>query len=130
MRKKGRLQVVIVDDQPIFRDAARACLTARGYEVVAEEDSRAGAVDAVARHWPDAMLLDVDLGDDDGFAVCEAVTRICPGLAVILTSVEDIYEHVPERIESCGARAFVLKDRLPRVDLGRFWRPAGLSGSR
>jgi DNA-binding NarL/FixJ family response regulator len=60
---------------PIFRDAARQCLTARGYHVVAEAGCAASAVEAVQRHEPDAMLVDVHLGDDDGFAVCDAVTR-------------------------------------------------------
>jgi DNA-binding NarL/FixJ family response regulator len=123
MGQNGRVQVVIVDDQAIFRDAARQCLTARGYDVVAEAGCAAGAVEAVERHGPDAMLLDVDLGDDDGFAVCDAVTRIRPDLAVILTSVEN-YAHDPQRIESCGARGFVRKEHLPRVDLARFWQSA------
>ena len=121
MGHNGCVQVVIVDDQAIFRDAARQCLKARGYDVVAEASCAASAVEAVERHGPDAMLLDVDLGDDDGFAVCDAVTRIRPDLAVILTSVEN-YEHDPERIESCGARGFVRKEHLPRVDLARFWQ--------
>ena len=124
MGQNGRVQVVIVDDQVIFRDAARTCLTARGYEVVAEAGCADSAIEAVRCHRPDAMLLDVELGDDDGFAVCEAVTRIRPDLAVILTSVEKIYEDVPERIESCGARGFVRKEHLPRVDFSRFWQPA------
>ena len=120
MGQNGRVQVVIVDDNAIFRDAARHCLTARGYAVVAEAGCAAGAVEAVERHQPNAMLLDVQLGDDDGFAVCDAVTRIRPDLAVVLTSVEN-YQHVPEQIESCGARGFVRKEQLPRVDFGRFW---------
>ena len=123
MGQNGHVQVVIVDDHAIFRDAARRCLMARGYDVVAEAGCAASAVEAVKRHEPDAMLLDVHLGDDDGFAVCDAVTRICPDLAVILTSAEN-YEHVPERIESCGARGFVRKEHLPRVDFDRFWQPA------
>jgi DNA-binding NarL/FixJ family response regulator len=64
----------------------------------------------------------VQLGDDDGFAVCDAVTRIRPGLAVVLTSAEKDHEHAAERVESCGARGFVRKEHLPRVDLGQFWR--------
>ena len=121
MGPNGRVRVVIVDDFPIFRDAARQCLMARGYDVVAEAGSAASAVEAVARHQPDAMLLDVGLGDDDGFALCEAVTRMRRDLAVILTSVEKIYETDPERIAACGARGFVRKEHLPRVDLARFW---------
>ena len=61
--------------------------------------------------------------DDDGFAVCDAVTRIRPHLAVVLTSAEN-YEQVPKRIESCGARGFIRKEHLARVDLGRFWPSA------
>jgi CheY-like chemotaxis protein len=105
MGQNGRVRVVIVDDMAIFRDAARQCLTARGYHVVAEVGGAAGAVEAVQRHEPDAMLVDVHLGDDDGFAVCDAVTRLRPHLAVVLTSAEDC-QHLPERIESCGARGF------------------------
>jgi DNA-binding NarL/FixJ family response regulator len=123
MGQNGRVRVVVVDDQQIFREAARDCLTARGYDVVAEAGCAASAVEAVERHQPDAMLIDVQLGDDDGFAVCDAVTGIRPSLAVILTSAHN-YEHVPDRIESCGARGFVLKAHLPRVDFGRFWPPA------
>ena len=123
MGHNGRVQVVIVDDEAIFRDAARQCLTARGYHVVAEAGCAASAVEAVRRHEPDAMLVDVHLGDDDGFAVCDAVTRIRPDLAVVLTSAEN-YEQFPERIESCGARGFIRKEHLARVDLGRFWQSA------
>ncbi len=118
------MQVVVVDDQPIFRDAAREWFTARGFNVVAEAGCAASAVEAVQRYRPDAMLLDVELGDDDGFAVCAAVTRMRPGLAVILTSADNKYEHLSEDIASCGARGFVWKQHLPRVDFGRFWQPA------
>jgi DNA-binding NarL/FixJ family response regulator len=122
MGENGRLRVVIVDDQAIFRNTARELLAARGYDVVAEAACAATAVEAVERHEPDAMLLDVQLGDDDGFAVCDAVTRIRPGLAVVLTSAEKDHEHAAERVESCGARGFVRKEHLPRVNFGQFWR--------
>jgi DNA-binding NarL/FixJ family response regulator len=69
------------------------------------------------------MLLDVHLGGDDGFAVSDAVTRVRPDLAVVLTSVTN-YEDFPEQIESCGARGFIRKEHLARVDLARFWQPA------
>jgi DNA-binding NarL/FixJ family response regulator len=125
MGQNGCVQVVIVDDQASFRDAARLCLTMRGYNVVAEAGCAASAVEAVTRHQPDAMLLDVELGDeDDGFAVCDAVTRISPDMAVILTSANKNYEQLLDLIESSGARGFVRKEHLPRVDLSRFWPSA------
>ena len=115
-----RTQVVIVDDQPGFRDVARQLLEARGYDVVAEAASAATALDAVEHHEPTAVLLDVRLGDDDGFTVCGELTRSHPELAVLLASDGD-YEHRREEIEACGACGFVRKSRLAQVDLGRFW---------
>jgi DNA-binding NarL/FixJ family response regulator len=123
MGHSGRAQVIIVDDHPSFREAARQCLQARGYEVVAEASCAAAAIRAVAHHDADAMLLDVHLGDDDGFAVCDALMRVRPDLAVVLTSTTN-YEHCREQIESCGARGFIPKEHLVKVDLARFWQPA------
>ena len=111
-------RVVVVDDHPTFRYAARTLLAARGYDVVAEAASAATALDAVERHAPQAVLLDVCLGDDDGFSVCDSLTRSHPELAVLLTSAE---EHDPDLITRCGARGFVQKHRLLRINFGRYW---------
>jgi DNA-binding NarL/FixJ family response regulator len=115
-------RVVIVDDHPSFRETARSCLEQRGFDVVGEASCATTAMRAVELHEPDAMLLDVHLGDDDGFAVCDAVTRLRPDLAVILTSL-DSYEHCGERLESCGARGFLRKAHLATFDLSRFQQP-------
>jgi DNA-binding NarL/FixJ family response regulator len=112
-------RVVVVDDHPSFRQAARMLLAARGYDVVAEAASAATALDAVERHAPHGVLLDVQLGDDDGFAVCGALTRSRPDLAVLLASADEPKD--PDRITGCGARGFVRKAHLPRIDFGRFW---------
>ena len=118
-----RPRVVIVDDQAGFRSVARRLLEARGYDVVAEAASAATAIDAVEHHDPSALLLDVRLGDDDGFGVCGTLTRSHPGLAVLLASDGD-YEHMDEQIAACGARGFVRKSHLARADLGHYWPPA------
>src|SRR3954452_22744607 len=111
-------RVMVVDDHPTFRLAARMLLAARGYEVVADAPSAATALDAVARHSPQAVLLDVRLGGDDGVALCELLTRSRPELAILLTSSDD---HDPGLITRCGARGFVQKHRLHRIDFGKFW---------
>jgi DNA-binding NarL/FixJ family response regulator len=49
--------------------AARRLWRTGTYEVVAEAGSTATAHDAVEHYQPTAVLLDVRLGDDDGFAV-------------------------------------------------------------
>ena len=120
---RGRAQVVIVDDHATFRGAARMLLEARGYDVVAEAVSAETAVAAVDQHEPAAVLLDVRLGEDDGFALCGTLTRLHPELAVLIASDGD-FDHIDDRVAGCGARGFVRKSRLAQVDLKEFW-PAG-----
>ena len=114
--------MLIVDDQPSFRRAARLLLETRGYDVVGEASCGATALEAAERHAPDAVLLDVRLGPDDGLAVCGALTRAYPALAVLLASDTE-YEHSPKLIARCGARGFVRKSRLVNTDLELFWPP-------
>jgi DNA-binding NarL/FixJ family response regulator len=113
-----RTRVVIVDDHPTFRHAARVLLVARGYDVVGEARCAASALHAVERHAPHAVLLDVGLGDDDGFEVCDLLTRSRPDLAVLLASVD---QQDSERIRRSGARGFVRKSQILQFDFGEFW---------
>lgn len=117
-------RVLIVDDQPVFRWVARDFLEARGYVVVAEADGVATAMEALRRCVPDAVLLDVCLGEESGFDVARALTGVAPDLAVLLVSADDRYM-CRESVRDCGARGFVLKSRLVKVDLGTFWGQAG-----
>src|SRR3954464_12999294 len=124
-----RTRVLIVDDQPAFRRAARDVLEARGYAVVAEADGQAAALDAVARCTPDAVLLDVCLGSESGFDVAPALLRAAPHLAVLMVSAEE-RQGCAQRVRASGARGFVAKARLAEVDLATYWRGAeGLSGA-
>src|SRR3954451_18152293 len=102
------LRVLIVDDDPGFRQAARALLRARGYVVVADAHDRRSAIAAVRLLKPDAVLLDVCLGPDDGFDVAQAVERERPGTAVLLMSCDAPSDSV-EAVGRAGARGFVLK---------------------
>jgi DNA-binding NarL/FixJ family response regulator len=54
----GATRVLVVDDQPVFRDAARQLLERRGYTVVAEAGCAASALDAVERFTPEAQVSD------------------------------------------------------------------------
>jgi DNA-binding NarL/FixJ family response regulator len=123
------VRVLIVDDQPSFRRLARELLERRGYSVVGEAGSAAAAVDAAERLAPDAVLLDVRLGDGNGFEVSDALTRASPAPAVLLVSNND-YRDCHSLVKDSGARGFVLKSRLAATDLAEFWpTPAAYSDS-
>jgi CheY-like chemotaxis protein len=119
-------RVLIVDDAPPFRAAARELLVCRGYEIAGEAASAEEAVAAMERTAPDAVLLDVRLGDDDGIALAARLTSIRPDIAVLLTSATR-EERLHRLATLCGARGFVPKQDLARVDLGAFWRRPSLA---
>ena len=117
------LRILVVDDQPAFREVARSVLEARGHEVVAEAGDAATALDALARTAPDAVMLDKCLGAESGFDVARALTQARPGLPVILVSADDSGV-CDAGVRACGARAFVLKPRLLEADLEQLWLTA------
>ena len=63
--------VLIVDDHADFRGFARTLLEVAGFEVVGEACDGASALLAIRELRPELVLLDVQLPDMDGFAVCE-----------------------------------------------------------
>jgi len=103
-------RVLIVDDHKPFRAVARELLESAGYVVAGEAADAAEALAAVAAESPDAVLLDVQLPDSDGFAVARALAA-AGGPAVVLTSSRDADDY-GRRVESSGARGFIPKSKL------------------
>jgi DNA-binding NarL/FixJ family response regulator len=113
-------RVLIVDDSPAFRDAARELLEARGYTVVGEAADAAAAVDAARRLAPDGVLLDVRLSGGSGLDLAAELTRAHRDLAILLVSAD---RHPPsrEQLAGSGARGFLFKSQLVRANLADFW---------
>ena len=66
--------VLVADDSATVRAALRYHLVEHGYTVV-EADDGERALDAIRRHQPDAVLLDVEMPVLDGHAVLDAMRR-------------------------------------------------------
>ena len=105
-----RTRVLIVDDRQPFRAVARELLERAGYIVTGEAADAVGALAAVAAEAPDAVLLDVQLPDGDGFAVATALAA-ADGPAVVLISSREADDY-GRRVEACGARGFIPKSKL------------------
>lgn len=66
--------VIIVDDEPPARaKLARFLAALPEFDLVAEADSVASAVQAIEQHSPDLLFLDIQLGSGSGFEVLEAL---------------------------------------------------------
>jgi two-component system, cell cycle response regulator DivK len=60
--------VLVVEDNPLNRELLCDWLELEGYEVRSVEDL-AGGMLSIEERQPDVVLLDVQLGDDDGLAL-------------------------------------------------------------
>lgn len=68
------IRTLIVDDEPLARDCVRLALEDDpDFLVVGECGDGRSAVDAIRRHRPDLLFLDVQMPGLDGFEVIEAV---------------------------------------------------------
>jgi CheY-like chemotaxis protein len=118
--RRPNTRVLIVDDSPSFRLAARKLLERRGYTVAGEAGCCASALELASRLEPEAVLLDIQLPDGTGFAVAAALTGNERAPAVLLmTAVEGLGNDA--LVKQSGARGLVAKAQLAATDLARFW---------
>lgn len=107
--------VLIVDDEPMTRKLLRLMLSRANYEVLEAVDGRE-ALDMVANHNPDAILLDVMMPGMNGYAVCmrlrsQAKTAQLP---IIMLSARGDNEGIRRALE-VGATQFMNKPIVPLV---------------
>lgn len=82
-------RVLVIDDNPDFRSAARQLLERHGFLVVAEAETGVSGIAKAEEHGPDLVLLDIQLPDMDGFEVAERLARLDGPVDAILTSSLD-----------------------------------------
>ena len=121
----ANVQVLIVDDQQPFRDAARAVVERlSGFEVAGEAESGEQAVDMVADLHPDLVLMDINMGGIDGIEATSRITAAEPATMVVLLSTYDLGD-LPFAARSSGASAYVNKDDFGGRILRRLWEQSG-----
>jgi putative two-component system response regulator len=106
-------RVLVADDTDSVRALFRKLLTADGHEVYAVSDG-AQALEAVQKHQPDVVLLDVGMPHLDGLEVCrrlkaDPATRLTP--VVLVTGLSDMSDRI-KGIEA-GADEFLSKPVHP-----------------
>jgi DNA-binding NarL/FixJ family response regulator len=110
--------VLVVDDDPAFRELAKRMLTAAGLKVVGEAGTVAEAMTEATATRPAAALVDVDLPDGNGIDLAHQLTALPWGPRVVLTSV-NTEAAGPDDVRRSGARGFVHKADLPDGTLRR-----------
>jgi CheY-like chemotaxis protein len=104
--------VLVIDDDPTFRELAVDMLEAMGLTVVGQADTFASAGLAARALRPEAALVDIALPDGDGIALAGELAALPWAPRVVLTSNDPAAANEAVA-RSAGAAAFIAKQELP-----------------
>lgn len=107
--KSEVMRLLIADDDLLVREVLLALVAADpSIEVVGIAEDAPEAIDLVAKHHPDAALLDVTMPSGGGGPLVGQIKKLSPGTAVIALSAHDGQETIDEVI-AAGASRFLMK---------------------
>lgn len=106
-----RIKVLLVDDHMLFVESLRIILKARAREidVVGVAFDGREAVDLVAAHQPDVVLMDVRMEGMDGVESTRIIKEKYPSTRVLMLTTFDDDEYVENALR-IGAVGYLLKD--------------------
>ena len=118
MTTEKKIRILVAEDETIIRLDLVEMLTEAGYEVVAQAENGAVAVDLAKLHKPDLAILDVKMPEMDGITAAEQIITLAPVLMLTAFSQRDLVE----RARDAGVMAYVVKpfsisDLVPAIEI-------------
>jgi response regulator NasT len=113
-----RVRIVVAEDEALIRMDLVEMLIEAGYEVLAQANNGAEAIELVHEHKPDLAILDVKMPILDGISAAEEIITICPVLMLTAFSQRELVD----RARDAGVMAYVLKpftinDLMPAIEI-------------
>jgi DNA-binding response OmpR family regulator len=110
-------RILAIEDDSAIQRVLKRLFESEGYDVDLAKDGASG-LELFRKSRPSAIVLDLRLPDISGREVCQQVTRVAPGLPVIvLSATADVGDKVV--LLEIGARDYVTKPFSPRELLAR-----------
>jgi DNA-binding NarL/FixJ family response regulator len=79
------VRIFIVDDSPAVRPALRACIEEKqGWQVCAEADNGASAIQLFRELRPDAVVIDFSMPVMNGLEAAREISRIDPNCTLLM----------------------------------------------
>ena len=114
MTKETRPSVLMIDDDPTMVEVYQAFLRNEPYDVLQAENGRDG-LQAIEKHAPDVILLDLGLPDIDGMEILERLSERRGSPEAVVVTANGSVNVAVEAMRS-GAADFIIKpfgaDRL------------------
>ncbi|CAB4813404.1 unannotated protein [freshwater metagenome] len=118
MNTEKKIRILVAEDETLIRLDLVEMLTEAGYEVVAQAENGAVAVDLARLHKPDLAILDIKMPEMDGITAAEQIITLAPVLMLTAFSQRDLVE----RARDAGVMAYVVKpfsisDLVPAIEI-------------
>jgi two-component system response regulator DevR len=107
---KNQIRVLLVDDHQLLREGLRELITRQpNMTVIGETGNPANALSIASREQPDIIILDLDLGNNDGLTILPELRDTAQqSNIIILTGGRDT--ETRDRAMELGAKGVVLKE--------------------
>lgn len=124
----GGVSILIVEDNPLFREILRGGLTAKfPGAVLCEAETVAEGHRTALRQRPDVAIIDVGLPDGNGLDLLARLRSDLPGAALAVCTMHDLPEY-REGARCRGAECFFRKHPLDWEGIEAFVRDVAARG--
>jgi DNA-binding NarL/FixJ family response regulator len=107
------IRILLVDDQPLFRDAIATLVDGQeDMTVVGVAENGLAGLDAAHRLEPDLVVMDVEMPVMNGVEAARLIREQLPAVKVVMLTVDDDDDHLFAAIKN-GAHGYLLKDLRP-----------------
>ena len=109
-RDDGSIRVVVADDHALYRQSLKVVITLDGdITVVGEAGNGFEAVDEVAAHEPDVLVIDGQMPCLSGADAVRAIARVRPETKILMLTMSDESENLLDAVRA-GVHAYLIKD--------------------
>jgi two-component system, sensor histidine kinase and response regulator len=107
MTRETQGRVLVVEDDGLVAHMVQSLMQQEGYEVVDVVGDGRAALEAVAQHRPDIVVMDLQMPGMDGIQATRRIQEICPTPVVVLTAHDDL--QLTEEAARAGVGAYLVK---------------------